>query len=87
MLNMSNVLDTLGGGGGVGGGGRGYNCLQRCTENKFIPVLASLTSLLHLKVQAHCTGPLELGLKLPSSNSFSLVPSQSSALEMLCYIM
>ena len=31
----------------------------------------SLTSLLHLTVHARCTCPLELGPKLPSSDSFS----------------
>ena len=29
----------------------------------------------HLMVHTRCTGPLELGPKLPSSNSFVLVPS------------
>ena len=36
---------------------------------------ASIESLIHLMVHTRCTGPLELGPKLPSSNSFSLVPS------------
>ena len=38
-------------------------------------IYASLTSLLHLTVHVHCTGPLELGLKLQRSNLFSWSPS------------
>ena len=39
---------------------------------------ACLTSLLHVTVHAQCTGPLELGPKFPSCNSFSLVQSHQS---------
>ena len=49
----------------------GYICLPWWTENKFIHILPVSLKLLHLTVHVHCTCPLELGPKIPSSNSFS----------------
>ena len=88
---MSNVPGVFGEGVGGGGGG-GYICLPRCTEKKNYSRSAGLTSLLHFSVHTRCTGPLELGPKLPMSNTFSLVPSQSFKVKLFdrdmrgCYV-